>query len=93
LGIERFLVNALAIALQRGNAAILREGVTHLLHPTSRASGTASLLRSSSSGHAAPAFSLRAAYGWAMSRSPSVVDGVVVIVVELVVVVVVVVVV
>ena len=57
LGIERFLVNALAIALQRGNAAVLREGVNHLL-----------LLRPAPlgppPGHAASAFSLRSAYGW-----------------------------
>ena len=32
LVIERFLVSALAIALQRGNAAVLREGTSHLDH-------------------------------------------------------------
>ena len=33
--VERFLTSALAIALQRGNAAILREGTSQLDYPRS----------------------------------------------------------
>ena len=63
--VERFLINALGIALQRGNAAILREGASQLEHsrsddPPHRRYFRPSLSHFSSNYD----FSTHAAFGW-----------------------------
>ena len=71
LVVERFLINALAIALQRGNAAILREGTSQLDRPLS---GDPSHLRhfhsrlSHAPSYVPYSFSTRSAFGGRMPR-------------------------
>src|SRR6185436_19221458 len=67
--VERFLVSAIAITLQRGNAAILREGASLLEHPRSSRSPRQHQLYFRSrepyfSSYTHPRFSTRSAFGW-----------------------------